>query len=109
MPGGQQVYIAPELALSFTVAHSGFIPTNSTVEKFSLQVHGVFGWDAPKIGTPKWSACPVGNTADKKPVATFQIFGQKDGKLSKYQKRHCVNDVVITASPKEQYGAWQYT
>ncbi|KAG5986150.1 hypothetical protein E4U43_005640, partial [Claviceps pusilla] len=37
VPGGQQIYIAPDSSLSFTRPHSAYIPPGSVVTGFTLQ------------------------------------------------------------------------
>lgn len=106
VPGGQQLYVGPDLALGFTPPHSGFIPTGSFTSGFSLSIHGRFGWEALDATCGKFSACPVGKPG-KAPVP-YQIYGQKGGNPSKEQKRHCV-DIVLHANPVEELGAWEYT
>jgi hypothetical protein len=73
VPGGQQVYVAKDGALSYTVAHSAAIPDGAVVDQFSK--------DAPSNGNSfgylnfeeGFVACPAG-TGDG-----YQVFGQVDG------------------------------
>jgi hypothetical protein len=37
VPGGQQVYVAPDGSLSYTVAHSAYIPEGSVIDGFSRE------------------------------------------------------------------------
>ena len=73
VPGGQQVYVAPDGSLSYTGAHSGFIPTGSVVDGFSReqptagQQFGYLNFDTGFV------ACPAGEGQG------YQVFGQVDG------------------------------
>lgn len=73
VPGGQQVYVAPDGALSYTGAHSAFIPTGSSVDEFSReepQGSSQFGYLNFDTG---FVACPAGEGNG------YQVFGQVDG------------------------------
>lgn len=73
VPGGQQVYVAPDGALSYTGAHSGYIPPGSIVDGFSReqpaagQQFGYLNFDTGFV------ACPAGDGQG------YQVFGQVDG------------------------------
>ena len=70
VPGGQQAYVAPDGALSYTVAHSAYIPSGSIVDQFSKE--------APTAGSQfghlnfetGFIACPAGEGQG------YQVFGQ---------------------------------
>lgn len=71
VPGGQQVYVAPDGSLSYTTAHSVAIPAGSIVDQFSKTdptAGATFGYLNFETG---FVACPVG-AAD----AGYQVFGQ---------------------------------
>lgn len=74
VPGGQQVYVAPDGALSYTVAHSAYIPPGSIVDQFSreLPAEGAqFGYLNFETG---FVACPAAGEGNG-----YQVFGQVDG------------------------------
>ena len=82
VPGGQQVYVAPDGALSYTVAHSAYIPQGSTIDQFSRTAPSngnSFGYLNFETG---FVACPAGEAG-----AGYQVFGlvenfqDKDGCL----------------------------
>ncbi|KAF3032133.1 hypothetical protein E8E12_003358 [Didymella heteroderae] len=100
VPGGQQVYVAPDGALSYTTAHSAFIPTGSIVDQFSKTAPAngnSFGYLNFETG---FVACPVG-AAD----AGYQVFGQTD---SFKASSDCLGFSALTSSVDEP-GAWQYS
>tara|TARA_R110002003_G_scaffold63_7_gene5852 strand:+ start:13686 stop:14000 length:315 start_codon:yes stop_codon:yes gene_type:complete len=74
VPGGQQVYVAPDGALSYTQAHSAYIPTGSIVDGFSReypaagQQFGYLNFDTGFV------ACPASGEGNG-----YQVFGQVDG------------------------------
>jgi hypothetical protein len=74
VPGGQQVYVAPDGALSYTQAHSAYIPPGSVRDGFSReqptggQSFGYLNFDTGFV------ACPAANATEG-----YQVFGQVDG------------------------------
>ncbi|KAH6643863.1 hypothetical protein C7974DRAFT_8175 [Boeremia exigua] len=99
VPGGQQVYVAADGALSYTQAHSAAIPAGAIVDQFSK--------DAPSNGNSfgylnfetGFVACPVG-AADQ----GYQVYGQtQDFEASS----ECLGFSALTSSVDEP-GAWQY-
>jgi hypothetical protein len=98
VPGGQQVYVAPDGALSYTQAHSAYIPPGSTVTGFSRtkapnsDAFGYLNWEKGFI------ACP-GAAEDG-----WQVYGNiANGTFS----NDCLGFSAI-ASPGNAPGAWQY-
>lgn len=73
VPGGQQVYVAPGGALSYTIAHSANIPAGSIVNDFSRE--GPSG--SAQFGTLSFEtgfvACPAAAGQG------YQVFGQVQG------------------------------
>jgi hypothetical protein len=69
VPGGQQVYVGPDGALSYTIAHSAAIPEGSDVTGFSRtapadgNVYGYLNYETGFI------ACPAGEGEG------YQVFG----------------------------------
>lgn len=96
VPGGQQVYVAKDGALSFTQAHSADVPKGSVVDGFSFKT-------GKEFGTLSWGtgfvACPV-----KGSKTEFQIYGTS--KTIKAGK-DCEGFEFLTPSVKAP-GAWQY-
>jgi hypothetical protein len=73
VPGGQQVYVAQNGALSYTIAHSANIPAGSIVDQFSKDAPSngnSFGYLNFELG---FIACPAGAGNG------YQVFGQVDG------------------------------
>jgi hypothetical protein len=98
VPGGQQVYVAPDGALSYTGAHSAFIPTGSIVDEFSREAPSgtnIFGYLNFETG---FVACPAGEGNG------YQVFGQVDGATFKPECLGFNMLAVATDAP----GAWQY-
>jgi len=73
VPGGQQVYVAENGELSYTVPHSAFIPDGAVVDQFSKTAPG-----ANNLGTLNFEtgfvACPVGGDGQG-----YQVYGQNQG------------------------------
>jgi hypothetical protein len=107
VPGGQQIYVDPALALRYTVPHSAFIPAGSSTSNFSLSEEGIFGWNFPDAAKALFSACPKKKRSDCEEVA-YQIYGSQDGKLPRYRMNMCLNNVTLKATPAKSFGAWQY-
>lgn len=98
VPGGQQVYVAPDGALSYTVAHSAYIPTGSVVDEFSREAPSggnIFGYLNFETG---FVACPAGEGNG------YQVFGQVDGATFAPECLGFNALAVATDAP----GAWQY-
>lgn len=73
VPGGQQVYVAPDGALSYTIAHSAAIPVGSIQDEFSKEAPSngnSFGYLNFPTG---WVACPAAEGSG------YQVFAQIDG------------------------------
>jgi hypothetical protein len=74
VPGGQEAYVAPDGALSYTQAHSAYVPEGSVRDQFSREAPSgtnSFGYLNFETG---FVACPA--TA---PETGYQVFGQVDG------------------------------
>jgi hypothetical protein len=73
VPGGQQVYVAKNGELSYTVPHSAAIPEGAVVDQFSKTAPG-----ANNLGTLDFEtgfvACPVGGDGQG-----YQVYGQNQG------------------------------
>ncbi|KAI1736034.1 hypothetical protein F4680DRAFT_433192 [Xylaria scruposa] len=72
VPGGQQVYIAPDGSLSFTQAHSAYIPPGSTVTGFSREPDSGY----LRIADRQWAICPSSGGYQREVI--YQIFAYID-------------------------------
>ncbi|TGJ82819.1 hypothetical protein E0Z10_g5941 [Xylaria hypoxylon] len=100
VPGGQQVYLAPDGALSYTQAHSASMPPGSNVTGFSREQSQAGG--APTyLYSPAqyWFLCPV--TEGEPRERTYQIFAAS-GNLE-----GCYGTQIRTYTPSLGH-VWQY-
>ncbi|KAF3084577.1 hypothetical protein TWF569_006362 [Orbilia oligospora] len=107
VPGGQRIYIAPDGSLSYTQAHSAYIPPGSTQDGFILgpknKDNGLRPITHKKGG---FVACPT-----KKNVGPWKVYvGQP---ASKDVPSGCATDCLGFSNQaveftSEQFGAWQY-
>lgn len=71
VPGGQQVYVAPDGSLSYTTAHSAYTPAGSILDQFSKTAPN----SGNNLGTLSFEtgfvACPVGGAG-----TGYQVYGQ---------------------------------
>ncbi|KAI0434895.1 hypothetical protein F5Y09DRAFT_295151 [Xylaria sp. FL1042] len=101
VPGGQQVYIAPDGTLSFTQAHSAYIPPGSIVTGFSRNA-------SQETGAPfylysdlaSWYLCPV--TEGEPTTKVYQIYASDQDIVGCYDTR------IRTYAPAEE-NVWEYT
>ncbi|KAI1093052.1 hypothetical protein F5B19DRAFT_172771 [Rostrohypoxylon terebratum] len=73
VPGGQQVYVAADGSLSYTVAHSGALPEGANATGWTREQSQAFG--APIVlGNYNhfWNLCPV--TEGEPTERTYQVF-----------------------------------
>ncbi|OKO98732.1 hypothetical protein PENSUB_8983 [Penicillium subrubescens] len=103
VPGGQQVYVDPTGALSFTQAHSASIPAGSSVGNLAYQPgtpwnHYTFnGWGATGL-----MACP---TADNR----WQVFAAlSNATVPSGNVADCLGFSAIALPYKGDVPAWQY-
>ncbi|KAI0808872.1 hypothetical protein GGR55DRAFT_189171 [Xylaria sp. FL0064] len=100
VPGGQQVYIAPDGSLSYTQAHSAYIPPGSIVTGFSRV-------PSPEPSTPfylnselaSWYLCPI--TFGEPTTRTYQIFASDE------YMNGCYDTRIRTYAPNPDH-VWQY-
>ncbi|KAI1822989.1 hypothetical protein F4861DRAFT_512308 [Xylaria intraflava] len=99
VPGGQPVYVAPDGSLSYTQAHSIYIPPGSIADGFALPL-------APHLGKPTlifqgrtWYLCPV--TPDETVDGIFQVFATPAAD-------NCVSTEIL-GYPPAPGNVWQYT
>lgn len=104
VPGGQQVYVDPNGALSFTQAHSANIPAGSAVGGL-LYVPGkpwnhysFEGW-----GAKGFMACPTDDQNRWQVFAAIQNATVPQGDASK-----CLGFSAMALTYKGEVPAWQY-
>jgi len=113
VPGGQQIYIANNGALSFTVAHSANEGTGSYVGGFVQVTYTsscsptltVLTWVAPDKSTEGILACPNTSAYIN---GTYQIYAHTPA----FNLTGCttLTGILPTYLPANAgYGAWQYT
>lgn len=96
MPGGQQIYVAPNGAVSYTQAHANYAPPGSYFSGFSQK------GEVLQFGDVQFYACPP---ADKSP--DYQLFV---GFANVEYDSACYEIELITAPGNETgFAAWQYT
>ncbi|KAF2711529.1 hypothetical protein K504DRAFT_375196 [Pleomassaria siparia CBS 279.74] len=95
VPGGQQVYVAPDGTLSYTSPHSAFIPAGSIVDGWSRTEGESFGHLTFKNGL---IACPAGEGAG------YQVYGQIPNVTF---TPDCLGFSALTSNTTE-VGAWEY-
>jgi hypothetical protein len=103
VPGGQQVYVDPAGALSFTQAHSAYIPPGSSVGNLAYEpgtpwAHYTFnGWGASGL-----MACP---TEDNR----WQVFAAIDNAtVPSGNVGDCLGFSALALPYKGDAPAWQY-
>ncbi|KAG6025403.1 hypothetical protein E4U41_001529 [Claviceps citrina] len=95
VPGGQQVYVAPDGSLSFTRPHSAYIPPGSNVTGFGLR--------GGELVTPshRLVACP-----DAAASNVWQIFAPLEAKGPPSNPGRCVEFRAVTAPATDP--VWEY-
>ncbi|KAI8958704.1 hypothetical protein F5Y11DRAFT_351243 [Daldinia sp. FL1419] len=99
VPGGQQVYIAEDGSLSYTIPHSGALPEGAIATGFQRERSESFG--APVVlghDNQFWLICPVSEGEPRE--RTYQVYvdhGPED----------CLNTGVRTYTGSEP-DAWEY-
>ncbi|KAK0711707.1 carbohydrate binding-domain-containing protein [Lasiosphaeris hirsuta] len=104
VPGGQEVYLAPDWSVGYTQAHSAGMPAGSVVGGFGAYVGGGFvnlngdGWG--------WVACaPPPGAADD---ARWRLVGRNATSAAALAGCAPVNLKVVPFN-SSSVGAWQYT
>ncbi|KAK6355158.1 hypothetical protein TWF696_004278 [Orbilia brochopaga] len=106
VPGGQRLYIAPDRSLSYTQAHSAFIPDGSITDGFTRGEKQENTLTPISHGSDAFLACPT-----KQGAGPYQIFvGQPtDAAVPSGKASDCIpfaaEGVEFTG---ERFGAWQY-
>ncbi|MCJ1379114.1 hypothetical protein MMC17_002214 [Xylographa soralifera] len=111
VPGGQQVYVAPNGALSFTQAHSISYPPGSQFGGFGGN-GGEFVY-AGANGTAGWITCPV-DALDFSPPLNYiyQIYANVSSHPTRYPNNGpffvCYDVTLLLDKYTGGFGAWQY-
>ncbi|KAL8959439.1 MAG: hypothetical protein Q9193_003699 [Seirophora villosa] len=116
VPGGQQVYVAPNGALRFTIAHSAYVPAGSAIDGFNAtvgEINGSLGhFTFNGLGADGFLACPV-NADGKGPYQVFaNVKGLSDKDVPGGCKDKCLGFGALTAPYKaddQSAFVWQYT
>ncbi|QPG95080.1 hypothetical protein C2857_007595 [Epichloe festucae Fl1] len=108
VPGGQQVYVAPDGSLSYTQAHSAFVPPGSTRDGFCLLPERPDGLRELAISSRQFFACP-----EAKDSGVWQIFARADDQDVRGQSAaqgqstaHCLKFTALASPAKDP--VWQY-
>jgi hypothetical protein len=107
VPGGQQIYVNPQGALSFTQAHSIYIPTGSSYGPFNYSPGQPFGhYTFEGWGATGFMACPntVGNPSSWQVFAAIQNATVPTGDVS-----DCLGFDAAAIAYNGSVPAWQYT
>lgn len=99
VPGGQQLYVAPNGALSYTIPHSAAVPEHSYQQGFTVdQGTGLGSWTFEgKGGATGFLACPTEKEGE------YQVFADIEG----VESEDCLGfDAIITQAKGP--GAYQY-
>lgn len=117
VPGGQAIYVAPDGALSFTQAHSAYIPPGSAVTGFSYTPHeteegrGTYGFNGMGgAGAGGFMACPDSLGAEN---PDWQVFAAvQNATVPTGDTADCLGfkamALTYTAPHEDGPVAWQY-
>ncbi|KAF3931942.1 hypothetical protein ABW20_dc0101312 [Dactylellina cionopaga] len=109
VPGGQQFYIGPDRAFSYTRPQSPDIPEGSIYNGFSVNHGGMGGFyfnRAAEGASLSWYACPDGSSDEKAP---WQLFGTPDTEDIPGHDRKACKNILLACSPSGGgASAWQY-
>ncbi|KAI4113551.1 MAG: hypothetical protein LQ345_005495 [Seirophora villosa] len=116
VPGGQQVYVAPNGALRFTTAHSAYVPAGSAIDGFNAtvgEINGSLGrFTFNGLGADGFLACPV-NADGTEPYQVFaNVKGLSDHDVPGECKDKCLGFSALTGPYKADDPSafvWQYT
>lgn len=106
VPGGQRIYVAPDRSLSYTSAHSAYIPTGSKVDGFKLGKKGENTLRPITHTNGPFVACPK-----KKGTGPWKVYVGTP--KPKDAPSGCATDCLEFSNmavevTNERYGAWQY-
>ncbi|KAH8431953.1 putative IgE binding protein [Aspergillus melleus] len=104
VPGGQQVYVNPDGALSFTQAHSAYIPPGSAQGPFKYEPGENFGhYTFNGWGASGFMACP---TEDER----WQVFAAiQNATVPSGDVGDCLGFSAMAVTGNQTAAAWQYT
>ncbi|KAI1807213.1 hypothetical protein F4811DRAFT_567063 [Daldinia bambusicola] len=100
VPGGQQVYIAKDGSLSYTIPHSGALPEGAVTTGFERSISLSGG--APVVLSHSgqfWLMCPVSEGEPRE--RTYQIYVG-------HGTQNCLNTGVRTYTASGGPDAWEY-
>ncbi|PWY86921.1 hypothetical protein BO70DRAFT_360648 [Aspergillus heteromorphus CBS 117.55] len=103
VPGGQEVYVNPSGALSFTVPHSAYIPAGSSLGPFVYTPGTEFGsWTFNGWGASGFMACP---TEDSK----WQVFAAvSNATVPSGNVDDCLGFDALGVPTNGTAAAWEY-
>ncbi|PYH99915.1 hypothetical protein BO71DRAFT_393886 [Aspergillus ellipticus CBS 707.79] len=103
VPGGQEVYVNPSGALSFTVPHSAYIPAGSSVGPFAYKPGNPLGsWTFSGWGASGFMACP---TDDNK----WQVFAAvNNATVPSGNVNDCLGFDAMAVKSNSTAAAWEY-
>ncbi|KAA8643668.1 hypothetical protein EYZ11_003403 [Aspergillus tanneri] len=103
VPGGQQVYVNPDGALSFTQAHSAYVPPGSALGPFSYEPGENFGhYTFTGWGASGFMACP---TKDQR----WQVFANlQNATVPTGNVEDCLGFSAMAPKADSGAAAWQY-
>ncbi|KAL1970219.1 hypothetical protein VTN77DRAFT_5379 [Rasamsonia byssochlamydoides] len=106
VPGGQQIYVNPEGALSFVQAHSVLIPPGSSYGPFSYQPGQPFGqYSFEGWGAQGFMACP--NQATN--PSSWQVFAAlQNATVPTGNVNDCLGFNAAAIPYNGSFAAWQY-
>ncbi|KAF2994288.1 hypothetical protein E8E13_003450 [Curvularia kusanoi] len=96
VPGGQQIFVAPDGTLGYTQPHSVSMPAGAIVDQFSKTAPGANGLGTLSFETG-FVACPTTDNG-------YQVFGQTEGFKA---AADCLGFSALT-SAADGPGAWEY-
>ena len=120
VPGGQQLYVAPNGALSFTQAHSAFTPAGSSFGPFNITLSkeangpALFQYAGP--GAKAFGSKFLGCSAKGREHGPYQVFVDTEGLSNADVLGGCVKECIAFGAiffpdQSKNHGpaAWQYT
>ncbi|KAI1454245.1 hypothetical protein F4805DRAFT_328731 [Annulohypoxylon moriforme] len=101
VPGGQQVYIAEDGSLSYTIPHSGALPNGSIATGFSRSRSESFGAPVNLYNSGRfWLICPVGEGEPREKA--YQLFVETEDREGCYGTQ-------IRTYRADGISAWEYS
>ncbi|KAL8855877.1 MAG: hypothetical protein Q9178_007497 [Gyalolechia marmorata] len=117
VPGGQQIFVAPNGKLSYTQAHSGYIPPGSALKTFTTMLSteegtpGTFFFEG--LGGGDFLACPSDKVGSENGPFPYKIFVDVPALSDADVPSGCVDDclgfVALVAPYEGGAAAWEYT